>query len=330
MHQETLDFVVATLASIVAAASPLVYAVVGETITEKAGVINLSLDGSIMLSAMAGFATAFMTGSVLLGFVVAALVSMAMALVIAFSSIELRLNQIAIGFVLTLLGANLASFLGRSYVGVRAAGVPHLGIPWLEDLSLRIPKVGSFRFGAIFFDHNLSVYGSFLAILLGYWFVFRTRRGLELQGVGERPEAAHARGLAVNRLRYFYTVLGGALVGLAGAAFSLDVRFGWREGLTTNYGWIALAIVIFGGWHPVRAAAGAYLFGALSVLALKLQPQLPDLSQILPITPFALMIFALLLVSQDWSRRLADRYSRWRRLLSGDPPSAIGTAFWRD
>jgi simple sugar transport system permease protein len=311
----------ATLASIVAAASPLIYAVVGETIAEKAGVINLSLDGSIMLSAMAGFATAYATGSVLLGFVVGAAVSMAVALLVAFASIELRLNQIAVGFVLTLLCADLASFLGDPYVGQRVSGVPHLAIPGLSG----IPWIGP-----IFFDHNLSVYGSFVVMAAAYFFIFHTRRGLELQGIGERPEAAHARGLRVNRWRYLYTVVGGALCGIAGAAFSLDVRLGWRDGLTTNYGWIALAIVIFGGWHPVRAATGAYLFGALSILALKLQPRLPDLSQILPITPFALLIFALLLVSQDWSRRLADRYPRWRRLLSGDPPTAIGTAFWRD
>ena len=310
-----------TLASIVAAASPLVYAVVGETLGEKAGVINLSLDGSIMLSAMAGFAAAYTTGSVLLGFLVAALVSMAVALLVAFASIELRLNQIAVGFVLTLLCTDLSSFLGDPYVGQRSSGVPHLAIPGLSH----IPVVGP-----IFFDQNLSVYGSFLVIAAAYFFIFRTRRGLELQGVGERPEAAHSRGIRVNRLRYLYTILGGALVGFAGAAYSLDVRLGWRDGLTTNYGWIALAIVIFGGWHPVRAASGAYLFGALSIVALKLQPALPDLAQILPITPFALMIFALLLVSQDWSRRLADRYPRWRRLLSGDPPTAMGTAFRRD
>ena len=309
------------LASIVAAASPLVYAVVGETLAEKAGVINLSLDGSIMLSAMAGFAAAYATGSVLAGFLVAAAVSMAVALLIAFASIELRLNQIAVGFVLTMLCTELSGFLGDPLVGQSASGVPHLAIPGLSS----IPWLGP-----IFFDHNLSVYGSFVVVFAAYWFVFHTRRGLELQGVGERPEAAHARGVRVNRLRYLYTVLGGALVGLAGAAFSLDVRLGWRDGLTTNYGWIALAIVIFGGWHPVRGAAGCYLFGALSTLALKLQPMLPELTQILSFTPFVLMILALLLVSQDWSRRLADRYPRWRRLLNGDPPTAMGLAFWRD
>jgi simple sugar transport system permease protein len=309
------------LASIVAAAAPLVYAVVGETITEKAGVINLSLDGSIMLSAMAGFAASYLTGSVLVGFLAAMGVSAAIAALIAFASIELRLNQIAVGFVLTLLAADLASFLGDSYVGEQAAHVEPMAIPWLSD----IPFIGP-----VFFDHNLSVYGSFVVLAAAYLFMYRTRRGLELQGVGERPEAAFARGIPVNKLRYLYTIVGGALVGVAGAAFSLDVKLGWREGLTQNFGWIALAIVIFGGWHPVRAAMGCYLFGALQTLALKLQPVLPDLSQILPIMPFALMIFTLLLVYLDWFRRLGDRHPGWRRLLASDPPSAIGTPFRRE
>jgi len=309
------------LSSIVAAAAPLVYAVVGETITEKAGVINLSLDGSIMLSAMAGFAASYLTGSVWVGFLAAMAVSAAIAALIAFASIELRLNQIAVGFVLTLLAADLASFLGDSYVGEQAAHVQPMAIPWLSDIPF---------LGPVFFDHNLSVYGSFVVLAAAYLFIYRSRRGLELQGVGERPEAAFARGIPVNRLRYLYTIVGGALVGMAGAAFSLDVKLGWREGLTQNFGWIALAIVIFGGWNPVRAALGCYLFGALQTLALKLQPVLPDLSQILPIMPFALMIFTLLLVYLDWFRRLGDRHPGWRRWVASDPPSAIGTPFRRE
>jgi simple sugar transport system permease protein len=184
--------------------------------------------------------------------------------------------------------------------------------------------------GEIFFDHNLSVYGSYVALAAAYVFLYRTRWGLELQGVGERPEAAFARGLAVNRLRYLYTIVGGAVVGLAGAAFSLDVKLGWRDGLTTNFGWIALAIVIFGGWNPMRAAVGCYLFGALQLAALKLQPVWPDLSQILPILPFVLMIFTLVLVYLEGFRRLGDRHPVWRRIFAGDPPSAIGTAFRRE
>ena len=311
----------ATIASIVAAATPLVYAVIGETITEKAGVVNLSLDGSIMLSAMTGFAAAAVSGSVLVGFLAAMAVSMAIAALIAFASIQLRLDQIAVGFVLTLLAADLSSFLGDDFVGRQGEAVPAFEIPLLSDIPF---------FGRVLFDHNLSVYGSFVALILAYVFLYRTRRGLELQGIGERPEAAFARGIPVNRLRYLYTVVGGAFVGLAGAAFSLDVKLGWREGLTQNFGWIALAIVIFGGWNPVRAAIGCYLFGALQVAALKLQPTFPGVSQILPILPFALMIFMLVLVYLDWFRRLGDRHPAWRRILASDPPSGLGRVFVRE
>lgn len=311
----------AMLATIVASASALVYAVVGETITEKAGVVNLSMEGTIMLSAMTGFAVAYTTGSVLLGFLAAAGVGALIAALVAFASIELRLNQIAVGFVLALLAIELSSFLGDPYVGQHGPSVRAVPIPLLED----IPFVGR-----VLFRHNLSVYGSYLAIVVGYLFVFRTRRGLEMQGVGERAEAAFARGIDVNRLRYLYTMVGGALAGIAGAAFSLDVKLGWREGLTTNFGWIALAIVIFGGWNPIRAAFGAYLFGVLLWAALQLQPVFPSESQILSVLPFPLMIFALVLVYLQLFRDLADRHPIWRRLLSSDPPSGLGTAFHRE
>ena len=170
----------ATIASIVAAAAPLVYAVVGETIAEKAGVINLSLDGSIMLSAMTGFAAAYVTGSALVGFLAAIAVSAGVAALIAFASIELRLNQIAVGFVLTLLAADLSAFLGNSYVGLQGEQVPAWAIPGLSE----IPFLGE-----VLFNHNLSVYGSFLVVIAAYLFLYRTRRGLELQGIGERPES---------------------------------------------------------------------------------------------------------------------------------------------
>lgn len=311
----------ATLASIVAAASPLVYAAMGETIAEKAGVVNLSLEGTIMLSAMTGFAVSVSSGSVIIGFLAAMAVGALIAALVAFASIELRLNQIAVGFVLTLLGIELSSFLGDPYVGRQGPSVPAMDVPLLS----KVPFLGR-----ILFQHNLVVYGSFLAIVGVYLFMFHTRRGLEMQGVGERPAAAFARGLAVNRLRYVYTIVGGAMAGLAGAAFSLDVKLGWREGLTTNFGWIALAIVIFGGWNPVRVAFGAYLFGVLQTVALKLQPVFPGLSQILPLLPFALMIFALVLVYLRLFRDLADRHPLLRRLLSAEPPGSLGTAFHRE
>jgi ABC-type uncharacterized transport system permease subunit len=308
----------ATLASIVSGATPLVYAAVGETIGERAGVINLSLEGTMMLAAMTGFAVAFVTGSVIAGYLAAAGVGMLLAAIVAFASIHLRLNQIAVGFVLYLLAVPLSTFFGTSYAHRPGPAVPALSIPLLD----KIPFLGH-----VLFERNLSVYGSYVAIVGAYLFIFRTRRGLILRGIGERPEAAFARGVPVNRLRYLYTIVGGALAGIAGAAFSLDVKLGWYDGLTMNFGWIALAIVIFGGWHPVRAAFGAYLFGALQFAATRLQPVLPGVSQVLGLMPFVLMIFALVLVNLRVLRGLWNHHPALRRIFAGEPPSALGTAF---
>ncbi len=310
----------ATLSTIIAAAAPLMFASLGETISEKSGVINLSLEGSLMLSALAGFAVAFSTNNTLAGFAAAAVVGATFALIVAFSSITLGLNQVAVGFVLAILGVALASFLGGSYTG-RPGGevaVPPLNIPLLAD----IPFVGP-----VLFQHNIVVYASLLVVIVAWVFMFRTRPGLVLQGIGERPEATHSRGIKVNRLRYTYTIVGGALVGIGGAAFTLDAKLGWSFQHTRNFGWIALAIVIFGGWHPLRVAAGVLLFGFLQWLALDLQNVFPDLTQVLPIMPFVLMIFALVLVNADWLREWADRHPRWGNLIRGDAPSAIGTQF---
>jgi simple sugar transport system permease protein len=311
----------ATLASIISAAAPLVYVTMGETITEKSGVINLSLEGSLRFSAMVAFVIAFWAENAVVGFAVAALAGAAFAAIIAFASIELKLNQIAVGFVLALFGIALASFLGDNFVGERGQAVPHWPIPGLSE----IPFLGK-----VLFSHNLMVYGSFVAIAATWWHFYRTRPGLNLQGIGERPEAAFARGINVNKMRYFYTILGGAMVGIAGAAYSLDVKLGWRETLTLNLGWIALAIVIFGGWHPLRVAFGCYFFGALQVAALQLQDVFPGLSQVLPIAPFPLMIVALMVVYSSSFGRLSDRYPKARNLFASAAPGAIGTVFERE
>ena len=163
-----------------------------------------------------------------------------------------------------------------------------------------------------------------------WWFMFRTRPGLGLQGIGERPEAAHSRGIRVNRLRYGYTALGGALIGIGGASYSLSVKIGWSFQHTRNLGWIALAIVIFGGWQPIRAAIGAYLFAGLLTAAQLLQEPLPDLSQVLPSIPFPLMILTLVIIYSDWLRRLTDRFPALRAVFAGEPPTAMGTVFETD
>ena len=316
-------FFVETLRSVVAASSPLVYAAIGETLTEKAGVVNLSLDGTILLSAMTGFAVALTTNSLAIGFAAAMAVGALVALVVAFGSIGLRQNQVAIGFVLTLLCADLSSFIGLPYVRVPGPSVAHRAIPLLSS----IPYLGR-----IFFDQNVLVYLSYL-VTLGAWFwLAKTRGGLRLRSVGERPNAAYARGIDVRRTRYTYAAIGGALVGLAGACYSLSVKLGWSHRHTAGLGWIALAIVIFGGWSPLRVALGAYLFGGLKSLGSILQPVFPQVpTQVFQVAPFALMIVALLLVSGDLARAALRLPPRLRpmvaSLLRGTPPAALGQPF---
>jgi ABC-type uncharacterized transport system permease subunit len=324
-----IGFVVLTLASIIASSSPVVLASIGETISEKSGVINLSLDGSIALSAMAGFAVACTTNNVLLGVLTAMAVGALVALIIAFASITLRQEQVAIGFVLTMLCTDLADFLGRPFVRVPGPSVPHLPIPYLSG----IPALGS-----IFFNHDVLVYLSLLVIIAAWWWIERTQPGLKMRGVGERPEAAFARGVHVNLTRYLYVVVGGALVGLGGAAYSLSVKLGWSYRHTFGIGWIALAIVIFGGWSPWRVAAGSYLFGLLRALGSILQrnPAFAVLpTQIFSSAPFALMIFALLLLNNEGIDRLLallpPSLAWWiNQIIRGRAPAGLGKPFVQD
>ena len=308
------------VAIIISYSTPLVFAVIGETITEKSGVVNLSLDGSMLLSAMTGFAVAYGSGNIFLGFIAGGLVSSTIALTVVFSSIRLKLNQIAVGIVLTLLATKLSAFLGQDFVRKPGPSVQDFHIPLLQD----IPGLGT-----VLFQQNFLVYFSYVLVGLSFWFIFYTRQGLNLQAVGERPEAAYARGIDVNKLRYFYTGVGGFLVGLGGAAFSLDVKLGWSDGHIINFGWIALAIVIFGGWHPLRAALGCYLFGILQLVALKLQPVIPQLSQVLPIMPFPLMIMTLLFINHRRIQYIVAKNSVIGKFISGRAPSGLGEAFQR-
>ena len=316
--------VIQTISSVVASSVPLVFAALGETLTEKAGVVNLSLDGTILLSAMTGFAVASASGSLLLGFVAAMVVGAVIGWVVAYGSIALKQDQIALGFVMTLLCADLSSFLGAPYVRKPGPSVPHMPVPGLST----IPVVGP-----ILFDQNLLVYLSYASVVAAWVWLSRTRAGLNLRGVGERPEAAFARGINVTKTQYLYTMLGGALVGLSGAAYSLSVKLGWSHRHTAGMGWIALAIVIFGGWSPFRVALGAYLFGALKSLGSILQPVFPRVpTHVFQAAPFALMILALLLVSGGFVERLSLHLPLRARLvfnalLRGTPPAALGKPF---
>ncbi len=316
----------------IATATPLVFASLGETITERAGVINLSAEGTIMLAAMTGFAVAKMTESLgpvslILGFASAAGVGALIALVLAFGALTLKQSQVAIGFVLAMLCSDLSSFLGNAFVRIPGPTVPSFKIPLLQD----IPIVGS-----LLFQSDLLVYLSYGAIALTTLYFYRTRAGLMLRAIGEQPAAAFARGTNVIRQRYLYTMVGGALMGIAGAAFALDFKAGWSHRHTEGYGWIALAIVIFGGWNPIRVAISCYLFGILQSLANVAQSTIPDVpTQVITVAPFVLMILFLVLTSSDALEKalkfLPPQLSRAAaHTIRSTPPAALGQVFEQD
>lgn len=314
------------LSSIVAGAAPIVLAAVGETITEKAGVINLSLDGSILLSAMVAFAVTYQSQSLLLGFLGGALAGGLMAAIVGVFGIYLSQSQVAVGFVLTLTGKDLAYFFGNPFSRLYGPQVSQWPIPLLHKMPL---------IGPIFFQHSAPVYGSMFLIVACWWFLYRTPEGLRLRAVGENPAAAYARGTHTRSTQMLYTVVGGLMVGLAGATFSLCTKPGWgRPQGAEGTGWIALAIVIFGGWHPAKVALGAYLFAFLQVMGIQFQGWWPSVpAQVFQVAPFPLMIFALVLmyVAQRRPARMTvgapTLSQRVVRRLSGAAPAALGRPF---
>jgi general nucleoside transport system permease protein len=321
------------LATAIATSTPLVFACLGETVAERAGVINLSAEGTILLGAMTGFAiakTLESTGtipSLVLGFAGAAVVGALIALIVALGTLTLKQSQVAIGFVLALLAANLSSFLGNSFVRIPGPTVPSFKIPILQN----IPVLGE-----LFFRSDLLVYLSYAAIALIWTYFYRTRAGLMLRAIGEQPNAAFARGTNVVLMRYLYTAIGGAMTGMAGAAFSLDFKAGWSHLHTAGYGWIALAIVIFGGWNPLRVALSCYLFGILQSLASVAQSAIPDIpTQVFTVAPFMLMILFLVLTSSEWLERLLKLLpspidQAASELIRSTPPAALGKVFEQD
>ncbi len=329
------DAILMGLAGVLATASPVIFAVIGETISERAGVINLSLNGAILLSAMGGFAAAVYFNSTIAGLLAGMLIGALIGLIISISSITLFQSQVAVGFVLALTCRDLSYFLGNPLMSVTGPTMKVVPIPLLSQIPI---------LGELFFRHDLMTYASFILIIFSWFYIFKTRPGLMLQGIGERPAAAYVRGADVIRLRYIYTIIGAALVGLAGPMYSLNIKAGWKGTLSglDGIGWIALAITIFGGWNPLRAAFGAYLFALLQWLGLVLQPSLPNIpSQLLQVAPFPLMILTLLLVNfgnTEWFARLMAVLPPRPRVIIGNilrslraaPPAALGVPFKKE
>jgi general nucleoside transport system permease protein len=296
--------------SVIAASTPLLLAAAGELVVERAGVLNLGVEGMMILGAACGYAVAHFTGSTLVGALAGMLAGAMLALVFALLTLGLAVNQVATGLALTILGVGLSGLIGAGFVGGQIAPAPHLALPWLTDL----PFVGRILFG-----QDAFVYTS-IALVAGIWrFLYRSRAGLVLRAIGDNPGSAHALGYPVLRVRLLAALFGGACAGLAGAYMSLAYTPFFVPGMTAGRGWIALALVVFASWRPLRLVAGAYLFGAVSILQLHAQGMgLGIPSQLMSSLPYLATVLVLVLIS------------RTRGMAGSAAPASLGTAFVPD
>lgn len=285
------EHLIAFLASTVGAATPLIYASLGELMVERSGVLNLGVEGMMLVGAIAGFAAATQTGSLTLGFAAGMGAAMLLSLLFGFLTLTLQTNQVATGLALTLFGVGLSAFVGRGFVGQVVVGVKGISIPLLSDLPV---------IGPLLFRFDPLVYGSIVLFVALGWFLGRTRGGLLIQAVGESPASAHAIGYHVIGIRYLAVLFGGAMSGLAGAYLSLAITPMWVEGMTAGRGWIALALVVFATWKPWRVVLGAYLFGGVTILQFHAQGfgvRVP--SEFLSMLPYIATIVVLVLICHD-------------------------------
>jgi simple sugar transport system permease protein len=259
----TDEQIVRLLAAAVAMGTPLIFAAFGELLAETSGVLNLGVEGMMLVGAVSGFAVVVKTGSPSLAIAAAMLAGGALAAGHAFLCVTLRADQVASGLALALFGGGLSSFLGKSYVGVpNPAPIGPLPLPGLAQLPLLGPTL---------FTQDALVYGSYLVIPFGWWWIARTRPGLHLRACGEHPATADAMGVHVARTRYAYVIVGGMFAGLGGAYLSLAYTPAWTEHMTAGLGWIAIVLVIFATWNPLRLPLGAYLFGGVDAIGFRAQ-----------------------------------------------------------
>lgn len=301
-----MDLTAALIAGALAAATPLLLAGLGELISERAGVLNLGVEGMMLVGAVAAFAGTTV-GGVEWGLLSGAAAGAALAAVFAVLTLSLQANQVATGLALTLFGIGLSALAGKPFIGASLTALRPVEIPVLSQLPL---------LGDALFRHNVLVYAAIAACVASHWLLFRCALGRRLRAVGESPESAHALGLHVLRVRYGATLSGGALAGLAGAYLVVAYTPMWVEQMTAGRGWIALALVVFATWRPLRLLAGAWLFGGVSILQFHAQGlgvQVP--SQWLAMLPYAATIVVLVLISRD------------QRKIRLNAPAALGRPY---
>lgn len=298
------------LITIVGAATPIILAAIGELVVERSGVLNLGVEGMMIMGAVCAFGVSLTTGNPYLGVVAGALAGMGMALLFGLFTVYLASNQVATGLALTLLGLGLAGLIGENFVGTPGVRLEAITIPLLSA----IPFIGP-----ALFDRDILVYGSFALVAGVSYVLFKTRLGLILRATGENAEAAHALGRDVRLIRMAAVAFGGLCAGLGGAYLSLVLTAQWTEGMSAGRGWIALAIVVFATWLPWRALAGAYLFGGVIILQLHAQAlgvQVPP--QAMTMLPYLATIIALVILSRN------------QAMMRRNTPAALGRAFVPD
>jgi len=312
-----VQLITTLLAVTLGAGTSLLYATLGEIYTERAGILNLGVEGMMMMGALSAFTVSFYTGNLVLSIVVAMLIGGTMALIHAFLCITMRANQVVSGLSITLFGTGLASYLGqrlgpasngKNLVGMTAASFTDYSIPFLEDIPIL----------SAFFNQDILTYALFLIVPIAWIYMYKTRSGLTLRAVGEDPRTAAAMGISVSKVRYIYTVIGGMLVGLGGAHLTLGYTPGWSENVTGGRGWIVIALVIFAGWNPGRAIFGAVLFGGINAIQFRLQAAgtvIP--ASFLNMAPYIVTVIVLTVMTLI-GRKKKGKFS---------PPSALGTSF---
>jgi simple sugar transport system permease protein len=307
-----METLVPILASAVRSGTPILYAALGEILTEKSGVMNLGLEGIMLMGALFGFSASYSTGNPWLGLLAAFGTGACLGLIHAFLTVSLGSNQVVCGLAMTMFGSGTSALIGRGYIGLTIPGIKGYDIQVLSEL----PVVGK-----VFFSQDVMVYASFCLVPLMFFFLQRTRPGLNLRAVGDSPKAADALGLSVVRVRYLYTILGAGLVALGGAYMSVVYNKFWAEGMTAGRGWIAVAMVIFAIWNPFQAALGAYLFGGAEAFQLRLQAAGTSIpAPLLMMLPYVMTILVLIFIS------IAGK----GRKISLSAPAALGIPFYRE
>ncbi|WEX79017.1 ABC transporter permease [Sinorhizobium numidicum] len=305
-----MGIVEAILLSVITAATPLVLAAAGELVTERSGVLNLGVEGMMIMGAVCAFAATQLSGSPYIGFLAGVAAGALFSLLFGFLTLTLVANQVATGLALTLLGLGVSGMLGESFLGMQGIKLQPIVIPLFSEIPFLGPLL--FRQDVIFY---LSI-----AIVAGiHWFLFKSRTGLKLRAVGDSHASAHALGVDVIRTRYLAVLFGGACAGLAGAQLSLVYTPQWVENMSAGRGWIALALVVFASWRPWRVVAGGYLFGAVSISQLHAQAfgiGIP--SQFLSSLPYVATIVVLILISHN------------RRMTLINTPASLGKPFVPD